>query len=267
MASVKMSINPFCEIAVEEAVRMKENKIAQEVRAGQLSSRFADQPVRRSSPSPSGPSKARRSFVRLWPWELTEVRHAPGGLCASFALRPCLCVFSTRAGIHVSTDLRLDQELQPLSVAKIMAKLTESHSPSAWLLGKQSIDDDSNQVAQMLAALLDWPQAMFASAIKISGDKAEVTREIDGGLQTIEVPLPAVFSADLRLNTPRYTTLPNIMKAKKKPIETIEAASLGVDLTPHFDVLEVSEPPSRSAGVKVADVDELIGKLKDAGAI
>lgn len=173
------------------------------------------------------------------------------------------------AGIHVTTDMRVDQELQPLAVAKIMAALTGEHDPSAWLLGKQAIDDDSNQVAQMLAGLLEWPQATFASEVEVSEDKksATVTREIDGGLQTIEVPLPAVISADLRLNEPRYATLPNIMKAKKKKIDTVEASSLGVDLTGQLEVLEVTEPATREAGSKVEDVDALLAKLKADGLI
>lgn len=173
------------------------------------------------------------------------------------------------SGIHVTTDMRLDQELQPLAVAKLLAAVSAEHKPSAWVLGKQAIDDDSNQVAQMLAGLLDWPQAMFASEIVVSDDKtsATVTREIDGGLQTISVPLPAVLSADLRLNEPRYATLPNIMKAKKKKIDAVEAASLGVDLAPRLEYLSVEEPATRAAGVKVADVDELIAKLKNEASV
>jgi len=166
--------------------------------------------------------------------------------------------------------MRTDQDLQPLAVAKIFAHLHAEHKPEAWILGKQAIDDDSNQVAQMLASLTDLPQAMFASKIEVAEDKASatVTREIDGGLQTIKVPLPAVFSADLRLNEPRYPTLPNIMKSKKKKIEAVDAASLGIDLEPRIQVLEVSDPPTREAGSTVADVDELIAKLKnDAGVL
>jgi len=174
------------------------------------------------------------------------------------------------AGIHVTTDMRTDQELQPLAVAKILAHLHGEHKPEAWFLGKQAIDDDSNQVAQMLASLAGMPQGTFASKIEIEDDKsaATVTREIDGGLQTIKVPLPAVFSADLRLNEPRYPTLPNIMKSKKKKIEAVDAASLGIDLEPRIQVLEVSDPPTREAGSTVADVDELLAKLKgEAGVL
>jgi electron transfer flavoprotein beta subunit len=179
------------------------------------------------------------------------------------------CASIADAGIHITTDMRLDQELQPLAVAKLLAAVSAEHEPSAWILGKQAIDDDSNQVAQMLAGLLDWPQAMFASEIVVSDDKtsATVTREIDGGLQTITVPLPAVFSADLRLNEPRYATLPNIMKAKKKKIDSVDAASLGVDLAPRLEYLSVEEPAQRAEGVKVEDVDALIAKLKDEASV
>ncbi len=174
-----------------------------------------------------------------------------------------------RAVIHVETDLRPDQELQPLAVAKVLAWLAAKHKPDLFIVGKQSIDDDANQTGQMLAGLLDWPQATFASALKVADDRksAEVTREIDGGLQTLRVALPAVVTADLRLNEPRYATLPNIMKAKKKPIETISAADTGVDMKPRLTVVSMAEPPVRKGGATVKSVDELIDKLKARGAI
>ncbi|CAE7189277.1 Etfb [Symbiodinium sp. KB8] len=241
ISNVKMAINPFCEIAVEEAVRLKEKKVAEEVSQLRVT------------------AAARRVHV---------VAVSIGPKQAQEVIRQALAMGADR-GIHVTTDMRVDQELQPLAVAKIMAALTGEHDPSAWLLGKQAIDDDSNQVAQMLAGLLDWPQATFASEVEVSEDKksATVTREIDGGLQTIEVPLPAVISADLRLNEPRYATLPNIMKAKKKKIDTVDAASLGVDLAGQIEVLEVSEPATREAGSKVEDVDALLAKLKADGLL
>lgn len=165
--------------------------------------------------------------------------------------------------------MRTDQELQPLAVAKLLAWLAGKHKPDFFIMGKQSIDDDSNQTGQLLASLLDWPQATFASALKFSDDmkSVTVTREIDGGLQTIRVPLPSIITADLRLNEPRYATLPNIMKAKKKPIETIKAEETGVDLKPRITVLSVAEPAVRKGGRTVASVDELVEKLKGASVI
>jgi electron transfer flavoprotein beta subunit len=201
------------------------------------------------------------------------------------------------AAVHIETDLRTDQELQPLAVAKLLAWLTKEKKPGAWILGKQvravgmrrrcardcgahrdaaphpararqAIDDDSAQTGQMLAALLGWPQAAFASKLDFESDaRVTVTREIDGGLQRIAVPLPAVFTADLRLNEPRYATLPNIMKAKKKPIEAIAAAATGVDIAPRFTVLKVAEPPVRKGGKKVASLDDLVTALKGKGLL
>jgi electron transfer flavoprotein beta subunit len=170
-----------------------------------------------------------------------------------------------RAGLHIVTDMRTDQELQPLAVAKLLAWAVGKEKPELVILGKQAIDDDSNQTAQMTAALLDWPQATFASALEIAADKksAKVTREIDGGLQVLQVVLPAVVSADLRLNQPRYATLPNIMKAKKKPLETVQIKDTGIDVAPRLQVIQVAEPPVRVGGAKVASVDELIQKLRD----
>lgn len=225
IANVKMSMNPFCEIAVEEAVRLKERKVVGEITA-----------------------------VSIGPKATQET------------LRAALAMGADKA-IHIETDMRTDQELQPLAVAKLLAWVSKQHSPDLWLVGKQAIDDDSNQTGQMLAGLLDWPQATFASKIEVADKSAKVTREIDGGLQTISVPLPAVFTADLRLNEPRYATLPNIMKAKKKPIETVAAASTGVDLAPRLTVLEVTEPAVRKGGRKVVSVDELVGELKNKGLV
>ena len=168
------------------------------------------------------------------------------------------------------TEDRTDQEVQPLAISKVLAKLVGDEAPGIVMLGKQAIDDDSNQTGQMLAGLLDWPQATFANEVTIADDKASMTvvREIDGGLQTIAAPLPAVVTADLRLNQPRYATLPNIMKARKKKVDTVPLADVGVDTAPRLSVLEVSEPPVRAGGVTVADVDELIAKLKgEAGVI
>lgn len=227
LAGVKMAMNPFCEIAVEEAVRMKEKKVASEV-----------------------------TVVTVGPTAAQET------------LRTALAMGADKA-IHVVTDLRPDQELQPLAVAKVLAYLAGKYKPDVFMLGKQAIDDDSNQTGQMLAALLDWPQATFANALKFAdGAKSvTVTREIDGGLQTLTVPIPAVITADLRLNEPRYATLPNIMKARKKPLEEIKVADTGVDIKPRLSVLSVAEPPVRKGGAVVKSVDELVEKLKAKGVL
>ncbi len=216
-ASVKFSMNPFDEIAVEEAVRLKEAGKATEVVVVSL-----------------GPSAAQET------------------------LRTALAMGADRA-ILVQTDA----EVQPLAVAKVLKALVDKEQPRIALLGKQAIDDDCNQTGQMLAALLGWPQGTFASKVAVGDDALTVTREIDGGLETIELTLPAVVTADLRLNEPRYASLPNIMKAKKKPFETLTPGSLGVDVTPRLTTLKVVEPPRRKAGVKVADVAALVDKLKN----
>lgn len=251
IGNVKMSMNPFCEIAVEEAVRLKEKKVVSEVRALVC------------------PSLAQRaqSHNRAFPTlQITAVSVGPKA--SQETLRTALAMGADNA-IHIETDLRTDQELQPLAVAKLLAWVSAKHKPDLWLLGKQAIDDDSNQTGQMLAGLLDWPQGTFISKLEVDAGKkvAKVTREIDGGLQTVELPLPAVFTTDLRLNEPRYATLPNIMKAKKKPLETITAASTGVDLKPHFKVLEVAEPAQRKGGKTVKTVAELVDKLKNEAGV
>lgn len=228
IANAKMSMNPFCEIAVEEAVRLKEKKIAGEVTA-----------------------------VTIGPKTAIET------------LRTALAMGADK-GIHIETEMRPDQELQPLAVAKILAWLAGKHKPDLFILGKQSIDDDANQTGQMLAGLLDWPQATFASKLEFGAEgkgPMTVTREIDGGLQTISVPLPAVVTADLRLNTPRYATLPNIMKAKKKPVETLALADTGVDAKPRLTVISMAEPAARKGGATVKSVDELLDKLKNQSAV
>jgi electron transfer flavoprotein beta subunit len=216
LANVKMSMNPFDEIAIEEAVRLKEAGI------------------------------------------VTEVIAVSAGIAScQETLRTAMAIGADR-GILIQTD----GELQPLSVAKLLKAVCAKEQPQIVLCGKQAIDDDANQTGQMLAGLMNWPQATFASRIVIAGPQAKVTREIDGGLETIEVALPAVLTADLRLNEPRYATLPNIMKAKRKPLETTTPAALGVDLTPHLKTLRVAEPAKRTAGVKVADAADLVIKLK-----
>ena len=215
-ANVKFSMNPFDEIAVEEAVRLKEAGVASEVVAVSV-----------------GPASAQET------------------------LRTALAVGADR-GILVQTDV----EAEPLGVAKILKALVEREQPGLVLLGKQAIDDDSNQTGQMLAALLGRPQGTFASKLAVADGVATVTREVDGGLETVALDLPAVVTTDLRLNEPRYASLPNIMKAKKKPIETTSPADLGVDVTPRLATLSVEEPPKRQAGVKVADVATLVAKLK-----
>jgi electron transfer flavoprotein beta subunit len=221
LANVKMSMNPFCEIAVEEAVRLKEKGVATEVVAVSV-----------------GPAQAQET------------------------LRTALAMGADRA-ILVQTD----QDLEPLAVAKVLKAIVGEESPELVLMGKQAIDGDNNAVGQMLAAILDWPQATFASAVEVAGGKAKVTREVDGGLQTIEVNLPAVVTADLRLNEPRYASLPNIMKAKKKPLDVKELGSLGVDTAPRLKVVKVTEPAKRQAGVKVESAADLVSNLKTAGVL
>jgi electron transfer flavoprotein beta subunit len=221
LANVKMSMNPFDEIAVEEALKLKE--------AGKAT-------------------------------EVVAVSAGPSGCLET--LRNALAMGADRA-ILIETDA----DLQPLAVAKLLKAVVVKESPQLVILGKQAIDDDANQVGQMLAALLDWPQATFASKVEIDGGIAKVTREIDGGLETIEVALPAIITADLRLNTPRYATLPNIMKSKKKPLDTVKPADLGVDVTPRLKTLKVVEPPKRKGGVMVKDVAELVDKLKNEAKV
>jgi electron transfer flavoprotein beta subunit len=221
LANVKMSINPFCEIAVEEAIRLKEKGVASEIVVVSI-----------------GPAQAQET------------------------LRTALAMGADR-GVLVQTD----QDLEPLEVAKSLKAVIAEEKPELVLMGKQAIDGDNNATGQMLAALLDWPQATFASAVEVAGGKAKVTREVDGGLQTVEVALPAIVTADLRLNEPRYASLPNIMKAKKKPLDVKELAALGVDVTPHLKVLKVTEPAKRSAGIKVETAGELVANLKTAGVL
>lgn len=221
LANVKMSINPFCEIAVEEAVRLKEKGVATEV-----------------------------VVVSIGPAQAGET------------IRTALAIGADR-GILIQSDT----DVEPLEVAKLLKAVVEEEKPDLVLMGKQAIDGDNNATGQMLAALLDWPQATFASKVEVEGDKVKVTREVDGGLQTLEVDLPAIVTADLRLNEPRYASLPNIMKAKKKPLETKTVADYGVDVASRLKVVKVSEPPKRSAGVKVADAAELVAKLKSAGVL
>jgi electron transfer flavoprotein beta subunit len=220
-ANVKMSMNPFDEIAVEEAVRLKEAGVASELVAVSMGVQQAQETI-----------------------------------------RTALAMGADR-GILVLAD----EELQPLAVAKLLKALVEKEQPQLVILGKQAIDDDSNQVGQMLAGLLGWSQGTFASKVAMADGKAEVTREVDGGLETVALKLPAVVTTDLRLNTPRYASLPNIMKAKKKPIETLKAADLGIDIAPRLKVLKVEEPAKRSAGVKVGSVAELVDKLRNEAKV
>lgn len=219
--NVKMAMNPFCEIAVEEAVRMKEAGTAEEVIA-----------------VAAGPSQSQET------------------------LRTALAMGADRA-ILIETD----EQLEPLGVAKLLKAVVENESPGIVLMGKQAIDGDNNQTGQMLAALAGIGQATFASEVKIDGDKATVTREIDGGLQTIELKLPAVVTTDLRLNEPRYASLPNIMKAKKKPLDVMTADELGVDVAPRLTSVKVEPPAERSAGIKVEDVAQLVDKLKNEAKV
>ncbi|MGZ8202289.1 MAG: electron transfer flavoprotein subunit beta/FixA family protein [Burkholderiales bacterium] len=220
-ANIKMTMNPFCEIAVEQAIRMKEAGVVTEIVA-----------------------------VSIGVPQCQET------------LRTAMAMGADR-GILVETTA----EVQPLAVAKVLKALIEKEQPKLVIMGKQAIDDDSNQSGQMLAALMNWPQATFVSNIAVSGETADVTREIDGGLEKLTVKLPAVVTTDLRLNEPRYVTLPNIMKAKKKPLEVLKPEALGVDITPRLKTLKVEEPPKRSAGVKVADVKELVAKLKNEARV
>ena len=222
LANVKMSMNPFDEIAVEEAIRLQESGTASEVVA-----------------------------ISMGEAKCTET------------IRTAMAMGADR-GIHVLTDA----ELQPLSVAKLLVALAKKENPDLVILGKQAIDDDCSQTGQMLAALLNWPQGTFASKVSIAEKNVQVTREIDGGLETLELALPAVITTDLRLNEPRYASLPNIMKAKKKPIEEFSPDDLGVDVTPRIKTLRVDDPPPREGGRKVSSVSELVDKLKnEAGVI
>jgi len=220
-ANVKMTMNPFCEIALEQAVRMKEAGVVTEIVA-----------------------------VSIGVQQCQET------------LRTAMAMGADR-GILVETA----DEVQPLAVAKVLKAIADKEQPRLVIMGKQAIDDDANQSGQMLAALLGWPQAAFISSIAINGESADVTREIDGGLEKLTVKLPAVVTADLRLNEPRYVTLPNIMKAKKKPLEVIKPDALGVDIGPRLATLKMQEPPKRGAGVKVADVQELLAKLKNEAKV
>ena len=219
LANVKMSMNPFDEIAVEEAIRLKEKGAATEIVAVSI-----------------GPAKAQET------------------------LRTALAMGADRA-ILVETE----EDVEPLAVAKILKAIADEEQPGLVILGKQSISDDSNQTGQMLAALMGRPQGTFANTVEVDGDSVTVKREVDGGLQTVKLALPAIVTTDLRLNEPRYASLPNIMKAKQKPLATKTAADYGVDLTPRLKTLKVQEPAVRQAGVKVADVAELVGKLKTLG--
>jgi len=221
LSNVKMSMNPFCEIAVEEAIRLKEAGKATEIIAVSI-----------------------------------------GAQQAGETIRTALAMGADR-GILV----KVDGPVEPLAVAKILKAVVAAEQPGLVILGKQAIDDDSNQTGQMLAALLNWPQGTFASKVVIDGDHVNVTREVDGGLQTVKLNMPAIVTTDLRLNEPRYASLPNIMKAKKKPIDEKAPGDYGVDVAPRLEVVKTVEPPGRKAGVKVASVGELVGKLKEAGVL
>ena len=221
LANVKMSMNPFDEIAVEEAVRLKEKGAASEV-----------------------------VVVSIGPQQAQET------------IRTALAIGADR-GILITAD----QTVEPLAVAKLLKGVIDQEQPQLVIMGKQAIDDDNNATGQMLAALLDWPQATFASKLELSGDKASVTREVDGGLQTLQVDLPAVVTTDLRLNEPRYASLPNIMKAKKKPIDTKTPADFGVDVAPRLKVVKVTEPPKRAGGIKVESAADLVMKLKNEAGV
>ena len=226
LANVKMSVNPFDEIAVEEAVRLKESGKASEIIVVTI-----------------GPEKAQEQ------------------------IRTAMAIGADR-GILVKTDDPIDLGgVEPLAVAKTLKAIVEKESPDLVIMGKQSIDDDSNQTGQMLAALLGWSQGTFASKLEISGDEINVTREIDGGLETLSVKAPAIITTDLRLNEPRFAKLPDIMKAKKKQLDVMEPSDLGVDYTPRLTVIDVSDPPVRQGGVKVPDVDALIDKLKNEAKV
>jgi electron transfer flavoprotein beta subunit len=222
LTNVKMSMNPFDEIAIEEAVRLREAGIATEV-----------------------------------------VAVSCGVTACQETLRTAMAIGADRAVLVDTAAV----DLQPLAVAKLLKAVADKESPQLIILGKQAIDDDANQTGQMLAALLGWPQATFASKVVVADGKATVTREIDGGLETLTLTLPAIVTTDLRLNEPRYATLPNIMKAKKKPMDTFTPDALGVDVAPRLATVKVSEPPKRSAGIKVADVAELVAKLKNEAKV
>jgi electron transfer flavoprotein beta subunit len=221
IANVKMSMNPFDEIAVEEAVRLKEKGVATEV------------------------------------------------IAISCGVTQCQETLRTAMAIGADRAILIDtaEELQPLAVAKLIKAVMDKEQPQLVILGKQAIDDDCNQTGQMLAALADLPQATFASKVEVADGKAQVTREVDGGLETLSISLPAIVTTDLRLNEPRYVTLPNIMKAKKKQLDTFKPEDLGVDVTPRIKTLQVNEPPKRSAGIKVPDVDTLVDKLKNEAKV
>ena len=221
LANVKMSMNPFCEIAVEEAVRQKEKGAVSEILAVSI-----------------GPIQAQET------------------------LRTALAMGADRA-ILIQTDA----DPEPLAVAKLLAALIAEENPDVVIMGKQAIDGDNNATGQMLAALLDWPQATFASELELTAGAAKVSREVDGGVQTLSVALPAIVTADLRLNEPRYASLPNIMKAKKKPLDIKEVAALGVDIAPRLKVVKVSEPPKRAGGIKLETAADLVGHLKTAGVL
>ena len=225
LANVKMSMNPFDEISVEQAIRLKEAGQADEVIAVSVG-------VKQSQET----------------------------------LRTALAMGADRAILVVATD-DVHQDIEPLAVAKILKAIVDEEQPGLVLCGKQAIDNDMNATGQMLSALMGWSQATFASEVEISGDKAKVTREVDGGLQTIEVSMPTVVTVDLRLNEPRYASLPNIMKAKKKPMDEKTPADYGVDVSPRLEVTGTTEPATRAAGIKVASVDELIAKLKEVGTV
>ncbi|MAN56648.1 MAG: electron transfer flavoprotein subunit beta/FixA family protein [Paracoccus sp. (in: a-proteobacteria)] len=225
LANVKMSMNPFDEIAVEEAIRLKEKGAADEVVAVSI-----------------------------------------GVKQAAETLRTALAMGADRAILVVAAE-DVHQDIEPLAVARILKAVIDEEQPKLVIAGKQAIDNDMNATGQMLAALLGWSQATFASKLEIEGDSAKVTREVDGGLQTIEVRLPAIVTADLRLNEPRYASLPNIMKAKKKPLDEKTAADYGVDVSPRLEIVSTREPEGRKAGIKVDSVDELVAKLKEAGVV
>jgi electron transfer flavoprotein beta subunit len=225
LANVKMSMNPFDEIAVEQAIRLKEAGQADEIVAVSIGVKQAQE-----------------------------------------TLRTALAMGADRAILVVAAD-DVHTDIEPLTVAKILAKIVEEEQPGLVLAGKQAIDNDMNATGQMLSALLGWSQGTFASALEIEGETAKVTREVDGGLQTISVKMPAIVTVDLRLNEPRYASLPNIMKAKKKPLDSLSAADLGVDIEPRLTITRVEEPPAREAGIRVSDVGDLVDKLKNEAKV
>ncbi|WP_299146887.1 electron transfer flavoprotein subunit beta/FixA family protein [uncultured Tateyamaria sp.] len=225
LANVKMSMNPFDEIAVEQAIRLKEAGQAEEIIAVSVGVKQAQE-----------------------------------------TLRTALAMGADRAILVIAAD-DVHTDIEPLAVAKILKEVIDEEQPGLVLCGKQAIDNDMNATGQMLSALMGWSQATFASEVEIAGDTAKVTREVDGGLQTIEVNMPTVVTVDLRLNEPRYASLPNIMKAKKKPLDEKTAADYGVDVTPRLEVVKTTEPEARAAGIKVGSVEELVAKLKEAGAV